>query len=371
MTEPTTLSVILAGGGTAGHISPLLAIAGALTEACPAVNITAVGTAAGMETRLVPAAGYRLETIERVPMPRRPSADLIKLPVRLLRAVRQAVRIIDAASADVVVGVGGYVSTPLYLAAWVRRVPIVIHEANARPGLANRLGARIGKAVAVAFRDTGLPGEQWVGMPMRKEISHLDRATARDAARARLALDPHLPTLIVTGGSSGAASINRAVAEAVPKLAAADRPVQLLHITGRGKQVAGADGQLLTAPGYRQVEFVDGMEDVYAAADLLLARAGAATVCEVAAVGLPAVFVPLPHGNGEQRRNAAGLVRSGGAVLVEDSQLSGEWLLSEALPLLRDSARLERMSAAAAPLGVRDADDRMAGLILGAAEGRS
>lgn len=372
LTEAATLSVVLAGGGTAGHISPLLAIARALVSARPDARVVAVGTAAGMETRLVPAAGFRLETIERVPMPRRLGVDLLKLPVRLIRAVQQALKIVDAARADVVVGVGGYVSTPLYLAARIRGVPVVIHEANAHPGLANRLGARIAHSVAVAFRGTGLPGEQWVGMPMRPEISALDRAAERAEARAELGLDPVRPTLIVTGGSSGAASINRAVAAAAQKVVVeADSPVQVLHITGRGKQVTGADGALLATGSYRQVEFVDGMEKVYAAADLLLARAGAATVCEVAAVGLPAVFVPLPHGNGEQRRNAAELVAAGGALMVEDRELTADWLLSEALPLVRDAERLEEMSRAAAPLGVRDADERMAKLIIDAAGGTS
>lgn len=371
MTESAALSVVLAGGGTAGHISPLLAIARAMVEARPAARVIAVGTAAGMETRLVPAAGFRLETIERVPMPRRPSVDLFKLPVRLVRAVRQALKIIDAAHADVVVGVGGYVSTPLYLAAWIRRVPVVIHEANARPGLANRLGARVARSVAVAFRGTGLPDEQWVGMPMRREISTLDRGAARRKARADLGLDPDLATLIVTGGSSGAASINRAVAAAAPRVADGGARVQVLHITGRGKQITGPDGELLAAEGYRQVEYVDGMEKVYAAADLLLARAGAATVCEVAAVGLPAVFVPLPHGNGEQRRNASELVEVGGALMVDDARLTVDWLLAEVLPLVQDPERLEQMSRAAAPLGVRDADTRMAKLIIEAAGGRS
>lgn len=370
LTESAALSVVLAGGGTAGHISPLLAIARALVEARPDARVLAVGTAAGMETRLVPAAGFRLETIERVPMPRRPSVDLFKLPVRLVRAVRQALKIVDEAQADVVVGVGGYVSTPLYLAAWIRRVPVVIHEANARPGLANRLGARIARTVAVAFNGTGLPAEQWVGMPMRREISTLDREADRREARADLGLDPSRPTLIVTGGSSGAASINRALAAAAPKLADGNPEVQVLHITGRGKQVTGPDGALLAPEGYRQVEYVDGMEKVYSAADLLLARAGAATVCEVAAVGLPAVFVPLPHGNGEQRRNAAELVEVGGALMVEDDRLTADWLLTEALPLVQDAERLDKMSKAAAPLGVRDADVRMANLIIDAAGGR-
>ncbi|MFD1212748.1 glycosyltransferase, partial [Arthrobacter sp. GCM10027362] len=178
------LSVVLAGGGTAGHISPLLAIARAIRAGAPEAKILAVGTAAGMETRLVPAAGFDLATIERVPMPRRPSADLLKLPLRLAAAVRQAGRILDDAGADVVVGVGGYVSTPLYVAARRRRIPLVIHEANARPGLANRLGARLTEHVAVAFPNTPLPHARWVGMPMRREIAGLDRGAGRDAARA-------------------------------------------------------------------------------------------------------------------------------------------------------------------------------------------
>ncbi|MBG6181507.1 undecaprenyldiphospho-muramoylpentapeptide beta-N-acetylglucosaminyltransferase [Arthrobacter sp. CAN_A1] len=363
----TPLSVVLAGGGTAGHISPLLAIANALTETEPGIRQVVVGTSAGMETRLVPAAGYPLEIIDRVPMPRRPSVDLVKLPIRLIRAVRQAAAVLDRADADVVVGVGGYVSTPLYLAAWRRKTPVVIHEANAHPGLANRLGSRIAATVAVAFKGTGLPRAQVVGMPMRRSISTLHRAGARTAARAALGLNSTQPALIVTGGSSGAVSINRAVAAAAPLLAA--EGIQLLHITGGGKAVTGADGQPLRAEGYRQIEYVDDMETVYAAADLLLARAGAATVCEVSAVGLPAVFVPLPHGNGEQRRNAADLITAGGALLVEDASLTAGWLTDHVFPLLKNSAALNAMAAASAALGVRDADVQMARLVVAAGRG--
>lgn len=370
MTPPApgarTLSVVLAGGGTAGHISPLLAIAGAIVEQRPGTRITAVGTEAGMETRLVPAAGFDLRTIDRVPMPRRPSIDLIKLPARLVRAVRQARTIVADAHADVVVGVGGYVSTPVYLAAWSRRVPVVIHEANARPGMANRLGARIAARVAVAFEGTNLPGAVLVGMPMRRSIATLDRDAARSGARTSLGLDPDAPTLVVTGGSSGAASLNRSVAAAVPSLTAAG--VQILHITGRGKQVRAADGAPLAHPGYHQVEFVDGMERVYAAADLLVARAGAATVSEVGAVGVPSVLVPLPHGNGEQSLNAAGLVAAGGAILVEDAAFTPSWVTDTVLPLVTDPPRLASMAAASRAEGVRDADRTMAGLVLAAAE---
>ncbi|MCC9193142.1 undecaprenyldiphospho-muramoylpentapeptide beta-N-acetylglucosaminyltransferase [Arthrobacter sp. zg-Y916] len=360
------LSAVLAGGGTAGHISPLLAIADAVRRERPGARIKVVGTSAGMETRLVPAAGYDLAVIDRVPMPRRPSGDLARLPARLARAVRQAGDILDEAGADVVVGVGGYVSTPVYLAARKRKVPIVVHEANARPGLANRVGARNAAVVGVAFEETKLPGARWVGMPMRREISQLDRAASRSSARAALGLEQDLPTLVVTGGSSGAASINAAVTAALPVLAAAG--IQTLHVTGRGKAAADAEGKALTAPLYRQVEYVDGMEQAYAAADLLLARSGAGTVSEIAAVRLPAVLVPLPHGNGEQALNAAGLVQAGGALLVRDSLFTPEWITENVVPLLQDATALQRMAEASAARGIRDADAQMAAMILEAAE---
>ena len=358
----TQPSIVLAGGGTAGHISPLLAIAAALRTEAPGASILAVGTPAGMETRLVPAAGVELATIDRVPFPRRPSVDLLRLPGRLAGAVRQAGAILDRAQADVLVGVGGYVCTPMYLAARKRRTPIVIHEANTRPGLANRVGALLKGRVAVAFEGTPLRNAVHVGMPMRKEISGLDRKAARTAAREALGLDPRQPTLIVTGGSSGAQSINRAIAAAVEKLSAAG--IQTLHITGRGKTVLDRAGQPLAAEGYRQVEYIDGMELAYAAADLLLARSGAATVSEVAAVGVPAVLVPLPIGNGEQALNAAGLVAAGGALLVPDRDFTPEWIARELIPLITDKARLAEMEAKSYRLGIRNADQRMAGLVL-------
>jgi UDP-N-acetylglucosamine--N-acetylmuramyl-(pentapeptide) pyrophosphoryl-undecaprenol N-acetylglucosamine transferase len=357
-----SLSVVLAGGGTAGHISPLLAIAHAVREARPDVRLLAVGTPNGMETRLVPAAGLELATISRVPFPRKPSLDLVRLPGRLAGAVRQAGKILDDAKADVLVGVGGYVCTPLYLAARRRKIPIVIHEANTRAGLANKVGARFSRHVAVAFAGTKLRGARHVGMPMRKEISGLDRKSARYAARERLGLDQERPALIVTGGSSGAQSINRTIAESLGALSQAG--IQTLHITGRGKSVLDADGKPLAADGYRQVEYVDGMENIYAAADLLLGRAGAATVCETAAVGVPAVFVPLPIGNGEQALNAAGPVAAGGALIVDDSQFTPEWVSREIIPLLSDPARLAKMAASSEALGIRNADRRMADLVL-------
>lgn len=356
------VSVVIAGGGTAGHISPLLAIARAITEMDSTATVTAVGTASGMETRLVPEAGLALETIERVPLPRKPSVDLLKLPLRLRNAIKQAGEIIERHKADVVVGVGGYVCTPMYLAAKRRGVPVVIHEANARPGIANRVGARSAAVVATAFADTPLAGARTVGMPMRPEIAGLDRIAAQHEARLKLGLDPHLPTVIVTGGSSGALSMNKTIEQVAPEIGPLG--VQLLHITGRGKQVMTPDAQLLRAQGYHQVEYVNGMENVYAAADLLVARSGAATVSEVAAVGLPAVFVPLPIGNGEQALNARSLVASGAAHLVEDAQFTPDYVRTTIFPLITNSQQLGVMAQAAQGAGVRDAAQTMAGLIL-------
>ena len=357
---------MLAGGGTAGHISPLLAIARAVVDLAPAAKILAVGTETGMETRIVPAAGFELATIDRVPLPRRPTMDLLRLPARLGAAVRQAEAVLEGAEADVLVGVGGYVCTPLYLAARRRGTPIVIHEANTRAGLANRVGALFTRHVGKAFADTRLRHARLVGMPMRREVAGLDRSAARAGARRALGLDPGLPTLVVTGGSSGAASLNRAIADSLPALAHAG--IQTLHITGRGKAVTGEDGSPLAAPGYHQIEYVDGMEAAYAAADLIVCRSGAGTVCEVAAVGLPAVFVPLPIGNGEQALNARGLVEAGAALMVRDAEFTPAWLEREVLPLVADPGRLSDMAARAARLGVRDADTTMAHMVMEAAQ---
>ena len=357
--------VVLAGGGTAGHISPLLAIARAIQEARADATVCAVGTAAGMETRLVPEAGVQLELIERVSLPRRPSVDLVRLPRRMATAVAQAGRSLDAQQATVVVGVGGYVCTPVYLAAARRRIPVVIHEANAKPGLANRVGARFASVVATAFPDTPLRGARVVGMPMREEIATLDRAAQKSRARVALGLQPDLPTVVVTGGSSGAQSMNRTVAAVAREVG--EHGYQLLHVTGRTKEVRTPDGELLRARNYVQTEFVDGMEAVYAAADLLVARAGAATVCEVAAVGLPAVFVPLPIGNGEQELNARSLVAAGGAQIVADDQFTPQFYRDTVAPLVSDAARLDRMARASAAHGVRDAAQVMARLTLDSA----
>ncbi len=362
MAASSPTSVLLAGGGTAGHVSPLLALADCLRRRDPDIRVTALGTATGLEARLVPERGYPLLTVPKVPLPRRPSADLLRLPGNLRAAVRAAERAIDESGAQVVVGFGGYVSTPAYLAARRRHVPIVIHEQNARPGLANRLGARLTDHVATTFRSTRLAHATPIGMPLRPEIAQLDRAASRAEGLAHFGLDDHRPTLLVTGGSLGAQRLNTTLEARAADLSA--RGVQVLHLTGAGKEFTpqrpADDG---SAARYVVAPYADRMDLAYAVADLVVARAGANTVCELTAVGLPAVYVPLPIGNGEQRFNAADVVDAGGGLLVDDAAFTPGWVDSELVPLLADAARLEAMATASAATGERGADELLADLV--------
>lgn len=349
-----SLHVLVAGGGTAGHIEPALNLADTLVRLRPDTTVTALGTAKGLETTLVPARGYELELISPVPLPRSINKDLISLPSRLRSAVGQSRRVLEAHEIDVVVGFGGYAALPAYLAARRSGVPIVVHEANAKAGLANKVGARFTPYVAETYPGS-LPGAELVGLPLRESISGLDRAALRAQAREFFGLDPERPVLFVFGGSQGARHINEAVVAAGEAIVAAGGSV--LHSVG-GKNSDQRPASPI--PHFVTVDYVDRMDLAYAAADLALCRAGAMTVAELAAVGLPAVFVPLPVGNGEQRRNAAAVISAGGGIEIADAQLDQAAIVAEVLPILTDAERLSRMSAAAATQGVRDAGERLA-----------
>ncbi|WP_028650619.1 undecaprenyldiphospho-muramoylpentapeptide beta-N-acetylglucosaminyltransferase [Nocardioides halotolerans] len=352
------MRILLAGGGTAGHTSPLLATADALRRLEPSVEVTCLGTPRGLENKVVPEAGYPLELIAPVPLPRRPSADLLRVPGRLRGAVREARDVLDRVRPDVVVGYGGYVSVPAYLAARRAKVPVVVHEQNSLPGLANKVGARIARRVAVSFPDTPLRHAEYVGLPIRTMISGLDRQALRAEALAFFGLEADRPTLVVTGGSQGARSINDAVVAAARALGEAG--VQVLHVVGPKNDVAPQDG----VPTYVPVGFVDRMDYALAAADLMVCRSGASSVTEAAAVGVPAIFVPLPIGNGEQPLNARPVVDAGGALLVDDGAFTGAWVAEHVPPLVTDPERLAAMSAAASGLIPRDADEKLARIVL-------
>ncbi len=355
------MRVLLAGGGSAGHTSPLLATADALQRLHPGVEITCLGTRERIEAQIIPAAGYPLEFVPSVPLPRRPNSDLLRLPGRLRAARRAALDVVDRIRPDVIAGFGGFVSVPAYLAARTRKVPLVVHEGNTVPGVANKLGARITDHVATSFPDTPLRHATYVGLPIRRMIATLDRAAHRDEALAEFGLRSDLPVLLVTGGSQGATSLNTAVLTSAPALAEAG--IQVLHVVGPSHQVEAPD----TSVPYVVVGFVDRMDLAYSAADAVLCRSGSNTVTEVSGVGLPAVYVPLPHGNGEQALNARAVIEAGGGLLVDDESLTPGWISSYVVPLLTDPPRLRAMGQSAAHLIPLDADEKLARMILDAA----
>src|ERR1700759_3288922 len=353
------MRVVLAGGGSAGHSEPALAGADALRQADPGAMIICLATERGLESRLVPMRGYKLAMIPAVPLPRSVTPRLLAVPGKLAGAVSAAAGVLDRMKADVLVGFGGYVSTPRYLAARRRHVPIVVHEANPRPGLANKLGAGRPENVFTGHPATQLAHATYLGIPIRREIAELDRLGLGDKARAHFGLRPALPVLLVTGGSQGARSLNEAVWGALGWLRSSG--VQVLHVTGPNNE---AEAPPSAGAPYVSVPYVDRMDLAYAAADFALCRAGAMTCAELTAVGLPGAFVPLPHGNGEQRLNAEPIVAGGGGLMVEDAELGPDWIRDNLLPVLLDSDRVANMSEAAAALGRKDADRALAAAII-------
>lgn len=351
---------LLAGGGTAGHVNPLLAVADALRAREPEAEVLVLGTREGLEARLVPERGYELLFVDKVPFPRRPNAAAAAFPARFRRAIAQVRKHLADRGVDVVVGFGGYASAPAYVAARGARVPLVVHEANARPGLANVLGARRAAAVGVAFEGTPLKRSRVVGMPLRREIVTLDREALRAEGAAHFGLDAGRPVLLVFGGSLGAQRLNAAfgVGHGEAWRDVLDAGWQLLHVTGERSELADPG-----AEGYALRRYVDRMDLAFAIADVVVSRAGAATVSEISALGIPTVYVPYAVGNGEQALNAASAVRAGAAVLISDAEFTGDRVRSEVVPLLADEARREAMATAAASVGTRNGTENVVALI--------
>ncbi|WP_236683341.1 UDP-N-acetylglucosamine--N-acetylmuramyl-(pentapeptide) pyrophosphoryl-undecaprenol N-acetylglucosamine transferase [Demequina sediminicola] len=367
-------SVLLAGGGSAGHVNPMLATAHELRRR--GHDVAALGTTEGLEADLVPRAGIEMHVVPRVPMPRRPSGDLLRLPKNLKSAVAAARIAIDDTGAQAVVGFGGFVSTPAYLAARKAGIPIVIHEANARPGLANKLGVRWAARVGATLPGTPLKGAVVTGMPLMPPVQALaeqlaavnQAPTVRAQARDALGWPADAPVLVVTGGSQGAASLNAATVGAVDDLTAAG--VYVWHITGKGKSEVPEAAKATLPPEraamYRVDEYCHDMAEVYSAATAIVCRSGAGTVAEVTAMQLPAVFVPFPHGNGEQALNAVPAVDAGAGEIVTDADLTPAVLVARAQALvLGTDAESEgaRMRRAAAEFATVDGAARVADLV--------
>lgn len=355
---------VLAGGGTAGHVNPLIATAQAIRQIDPDARIVGVGTPGGLEETLIPDAGLDLELIERAPFPRGINGAALKFPVVFTKAVRQSSAVLRKFDADVVVGFGGYASTPMYLAARKAKIPVVVHEGNAVAGMANKLGARFAHTVALTFESTDLSAKNGqtttVGLPLRDVISRLasdDRSQRRQQAAVEFGVDPELPTIVVTGGSLGAQKLNETMAAC-----AQDFDHQVIHIAGKGKDEAVRE-VVGDRANYHVFDYVTDMDKIYALADLVITRAGAGMVSEVSALGIPAVFVPLPIGNGEQAKNAHDVVASGGALLVDNANFTPEWVRANIDRLMEPSVRAE-MSAKARAASPLDAAQSLAQIAL-------
>ncbi|HVM00178.1 MAG TPA: undecaprenyldiphospho-muramoylpentapeptide beta-N-acetylglucosaminyltransferase [Egibacteraceae bacterium] len=375
--QPTPPRVLVAGGGTGGHVFPSLAVASALRDA--GLDVEFVGTARGLESRLVPDAGWTLHEVEARPLSRKLSPATLRLPLVLVRATRRVTGLIaerDIAAACVF---GGYVSVPLTLAARRTRTPLVVHEQNAVPGLANRLAAQWAEAVAVSvpgteerFRDRDRV--VLTGNPVRPGFGDFDRAATRPDALAAFDLEPDRRTLLVFGGSQGARKLNDAV---LGSLAHWSEPghLQILHAAGRADHervragwetaLAAHDGEV---PLVRCHGFIAAMETAYAAADVVACRAGASTIAELTVLGLPSVLVPYPHATDDhQTANARALADAGAAKLLPDGWLAPKSLVGMSEPWLNDDAARREAGAAAKALGRPDAAERVARLVARAA----
>ena len=366
-------TVLFAGGGTAGHVFPAIAVAHELRRLAPDVEPVFVGVADRLEAHLVPDAGFRLHHVAAAAVPRRLSPKLLKLPGALRAGVRQCVEIAEQESARAAVTFGGYVSFPLDRAAWKLQLPLVIHEQNSIPGLTNRLAARWSDRVAVSFPGSAERFRRSercaiTGNPVREDVLRLDRDAQRCGARERFGLDPDVPTLLVFGGSQGARTLNEAIVGAHGRWG--DTKLQVLHAAGRNgypSATVGWERARAAGPGpkVKLLDFIDRMDDAYAAADVVMCRAGATSIAELAVLGLPSVLVPYPHATADhQTENAAALERAGGAIAIADADLDADALVTAVRPLFEDAERYRTMARSARAFGRPDAATNVARLVL-------
>jgi len=371
----TERTVLVAGGGTAGHVFPSVAVAAELQRLDPQITPLFVGTRDRLEGRLVPAAGYELHHIDVLPLPRRPTPKLLKVPGALRAAVREVEQLCRDRDVRAVVTFGGYVSLPAAWAAARLQLPLVVHEQNAVPGLANRLAARWADRIAVSF-----PGSRHrfrrqeivavTGNPVREELLELDLPALRERAREHFGLRPDLPTLFAFGGSQGSRTINRAVVDSLGHWNGRDG-VQLLHSAGRAlfdetaTALERARREAGAGPQVRLVDFIDEMGLAFAAADAVVCRAGATSIAELTVLGLPSLLVPYPHATADhQLANALALQSVGGATVLEDDELDGERLVAAVEPWLLDPAAGAAVARAARAFGRPDAARNVARLVL-------
>jgi len=363
------VKVIIAGGGTAGHVFPAVALAQQLAER--GVDVRFTGTSRGLETDLVPAAGFQLTTLDIRPFPRRISPDLYRAPVAMVRAVKLSAPMVR--DADVVVGMGGYASAPAVLAALRSHIPVILHEQNAVPGAANRLLSRRAAAVALSFEEAGQRLSSRVrkvvtGNPVRTQIVAVvrERERLRSEGLETLGMEGSRRTVVVFGGSQGALHVDTVAVEAC-KAMAGRSDLQVLLLTGRAHlETVNSLIDRHTSLKVAVLPFLDRMELAYAIADVVVSRAGATSIAETTACGLPALLIPYPYATANhQEANARALERAGVAEVILDGALSATALSDQLGRIIDDPARLERMAAASAAWGRPDAASVLAELVIG------
>lgn len=351
------LTILFAGGGTAGHLLPALATEEALrkiiaTSRNSGLTTTYLATKGGAEIAILKERGLAFHIVPKTDLPRKIGIGVVTFIPRLLVALAKTLPLVSRA--EIVVGFGGYVALPAYLSAALLRKPLVVHEANALAGLANRVGKRFATRALANFPISGWSSSDAIGLPIREAIWRVgtlnsqERAQQQVAARAKFSLDPAKKTLLIFGGSLGAAKLNQVVSESLDQLLA--RGVQILHGTGAGKALS------TSRPGYHQLSYISEMDQAYLAADLLLCRSGAGTCAEIMATGIPAVLVPLSIGNGEQMLNAQQLVPSGNVRVIPNDDLTAQLLLDAVDALLGSPTRITHNAMSPA--------EKLAGIIL-------
>ena len=366
------MNALIAGGGTAGHVFPAIALAQALAEAGDEVSFA--GTAIGQEARLVPAAGFPFVEVEAKPLVRKLSLRALSAPIATLRSLSRCRPLVE--QADVIVGMGGYVSVPVALAALRARRPLVLHEQNAVPGLSNRTLARPARRVGLSFAEAArmFPRSArtvLTGNPVRPAIVRVpaERDTLRKEALEELDLVDDRRTVVVFGGSQGALHVNRAIVDALGALK--DREdLQMVLLTGPAHLEAISALIPRGALRVRALGFLPRMELAYAAADLVVSRAGATTVAELAVCGLPSILVPYPYATGRhQEANARALQRAGAAEVVLDDAIGGRVFASRIAALMDDGSRLRAMGECATGWARPDAARTLADVVREAASG--
>ncbi|NLK51667.1 MAG: undecaprenyldiphospho-muramoylpentapeptide beta-N-acetylglucosaminyltransferase [Syntrophomonadaceae bacterium] len=365
------MRIVLTGGGTGGHLYPALAIARFLQENYPATQILFVGTTSGLEAKIVPRAGFAFATVRSQGLERKISWSNIQTTFKVICGLKEAKRILKNFAPDLVVGTGGYVCGPVMLMAVLMGIPTAIHEQNAFPGITNRLLARFAHLVMVNFPEAvtffrSARRVEVTGLPVRPEILRVDR----ESGARRLGLDPRCLTLLAVGGSRGARSINQAMVKVIQYYQQEQKNIQIVHIAGNSgfeemTKSLQEQGLFLGENGnIRVVPYIYDMENVLAVADLTICRAGAATLAEIAAKGIPAILIPYPYAaENHQEYNARALERQGAAVVIRDQDLNGNDLLQTVQQLLLNPGQLASMAIAARSLGSPQAVEKIVSLL--------